>query len=99
MCASIHKYVHIYKEYVYIYISIYTDVCYMRVFFLFICICFLICWFPLGVFEPDFAFLGASLGLLLLESFGRLGLPRGSLWRHSGLLWLPWDSVKPFGVP
>ena len=47
-----------------------------------------------------------SLGRLwasFWDPLGRLGLPRASPWRHFGFplapLWLPWDSVGPFGAP
>ena len=53
----------------------------------------MICWFPFGVF--GFGFLGATLGLLL----GALGSQGALLGVILVPLWLPWDSVGPFGAP
>ena len=73
----------------------------MRVF----CLCvysFLICWFPLSVFGLHFAFLGATLGLLLIS----IGAPRApkalsfaSLWLPFGSLGTPWGHLGHLGLP
>ena len=68
----------------------------MRVF----CLCvysFLICWFPLGVFGPHFAFLGATLGLIL-TAWAR-GLSLASLWPLFGSLGTPWSHLRHLGLP
>ena len=73
----------------------------MRVF----CLCaysFVICWSPLGVFEPHFAFLGVTLGILL-GAFGApwasKGLSLASLWSPLGSLGTPWGHLGPLGLP
>ena len=64
---------------------------------------FLICWFPLGVFGSHFAFLG-RLWASFWDPLGRLGLPRGSPWRHFGFPLAPlglrgtiWGTWAPKG--
>ena len=52
---------------------------------------FVICFSPLGVFGAHFAFLGATLGLLL----GALGSQGALLGVTLGSLWLPWDAGGP----
>ena len=67
---------------------------------LFMCIYFVICWFPLGVFGAHFAFLGVTLGFLL-GAFGApwasKGLSLASLWLPFGSLGTPWDHLGTLG--
>ena len=58
---------------------------------------FVICWFPLNVFGFHFAFLGVTLGFLL-EPFGAPWPLKWLLGVTLASLWLPWDSVGPFGA-
>ena len=62
---------------------------------LFMCIYFsdLLAFF--WIFGAHFAFLGATLGLLL----GALGSQGALLGVTLAALWLPWGSVGPFGAP
>ena len=62
---------------------------------LFMCIYFVTCWSPLDVFGPHFTVLGATLGILL----GAFGASWALLGVTLASLWLPWDSVDPFGAP
>ena len=56
---------------------------------------FVICWSPLDVFGPHFAVLGTILGLVL----GAFGTSWALLGVTLASLWLPWDTVGPFGAP
>ena len=63
---------------------------------------FLICWFPLGVFETHFVVLGETSGILL-GSFGAPRAPKGpslaSLWLPFGSLGTPRGHLEHLGLP